>query len=141
MDFDVIPRSGVGVLRFGMTADEVRAAMALPFHSFYKSAGSALPTDSFLEDAIHVFYRQPGVCEAIEFYSPSNVSLQNVKLLNAPYENVKSFLRGLDKQLEEDDSGLVSRTLGISIGAPSHREFPNAPTESVFVFEDGYYDR
>ena len=109
MDFDVKPRSGVGVLRFGMTTDEVRAAIALPFDSFYKSANSALPTDSFLEDAVHVFYRQPGVCEAIEFYSPSKVSLQNVKLLNAPYLKVKSFLGGLDKQLEEDESGLMSK--------------------------------
>jgi hypothetical protein len=141
MDFDVKPRSGVGMLRFGMTTDEVRAAIALPFDSFYKSANSALPTDSFLEDAVHVFYRQPGVCEAIEFYSPSNVSLQNVKLLNAPYLKVKSFLGGLDKQLEEDESGLMSRNLGISIYAPSHRESPNTPVESVFVFEDGYYDR
>lgn len=141
MDFDVTPRRGVGILRFGMTTDEVRTAMALPFESFYKSAGSALPTDSFLEDAVHVFYRPPGVCEAIEFYSPSNVSLQNMRLLNAPYEEVKSLLSGLDKQLEEDDSGLLSRGLGIGIYAPSHRKSPNAPTESVFVFEDGYYDR
>ena len=141
MDFDVIPRSGASILRFGMTTDEVRAAMALPFDSFCKSADSALPTDSFLEDAVHVFYRQPGVCEAIEFYSPSNVTLQKVKLLSAPYDDVKSFLGGLDKQLEEDESGLVSRNLGISIYAPSHRESPNAASESVFVFEDGYYDR
>jgi len=118
MDFDVKPRSGVGMLRFGMTMDEVRAAIALPFDSFYKSADSALPTDSFLE-----------------------VSLQNVKLLNAPYVKVKSFLGGLDKQLEEDESGLMSRNLGISIYAPSHRQSPNTPVESVFVFEDGYYDR
>jgi len=141
MDFDVTPRSGVGVLRFGMTTDEVRAAMAVPNESFYKSADSAFPTDSFLEDAVHVFYRQPGVCEAVEFYSPSRVYLQRVNLLNEPYENVKRFLGGLDKQLEEDEYGLTSRNLGISIYAPSHREHPHSPTESVLVFEDGYYDR
>ena len=141
MDFDVKPRSGVGMLRFGMTMDEVRAAIALPFDSFYKSADSALPTDSFLEDAVHVFYRQPGVCEAIEFYSPSNVSLQKVKLLNEPYNIVKSFLVELDKHLEEDESGLISKALGISISAPSHRDIPKIATESVFLFEDGYYDR
>lgn len=115
--------------------------MALPFDSFFKSASSFLPTDSFLQDAVHVFYRQPGVCEGIEFYPPSNVTLHKVKLLNKCYADVKLFLDGLDTTLEEDESGLVSRTLGISIYAPSHHKSLGVLTSSVLVFEDGYYDR
>lgn len=141
MNFDVIPRNGVGVMRFGMLTNEIREAMKLPFESFYKSADSVFPTDSFLEDALHVFYRQPGVCEAIEMYSPSRAILQGVDLLNKSYEEVRLFLKGLDSQLEEDIFGLTSKKLGIGIYAPLHVELPDSPTESVIVFEDGYYDR
>ena len=140
MDFEVVPRSGVGSLRFGMTTDDVRKVMDLPVESIPKS-DTGIPTDSFLEDAVHVFYRQPGVCEAVEMYSPSRVLLQGVNLLDEPYDTVKSFLTGLDAQLEEDNAGLTSKALGIGVYSPSHVQRPNSRTESVIVFEDGYYDR
>jgi hypothetical protein len=139
MDFEVMPRGGVGILRFGMSIDEVRAAMALPVDPIPKS-DSGIPTDAFLEHGVHVFYRQPGVCQAVEIYPPLRVLLHGVNLLREPYEKVKSFLKGLDAHLEEDNSGLTAKGLGIGIHAPWHTELPNAPTESVIVFEDGYYE-
>jgi len=123
-----------------MTIHEIREAINLPHEEISKS-DTGIPTDSFREDGIHVFYRQPGVCEAIEFYSPSKVYLQQVNLLNEPYDRVKSFFSALDDQLEEDDAGLTSRKLGVGIYAPYHRDLPNDSTKSVIVFEDGYYER
>jgi hypothetical protein len=140
MDFEVFPKMGVGSLKFGMTMDDVRKAMDLPFKSISKT-DTGVPTDSFLENSVHVFYKQPGTCEAIEIFAPLRVLLHGVNLLGEPYDKVKSFLARLDAQLDEDNAGLISRELGVSIYAPWHSQRPNSPTESVIAFEDGYYER
>jgi hypothetical protein len=140
MEFEVFPKMGVGSLQFGMTIEEVRKAMDLPFKSISKS-DTGIPTDSFLENSVQVFYKQPGMCEAIEIYAPLRVLMNGVNLLGEPYSKVKSFLSELDSQLDEDNAGLISRVLGVSIYAPWHRKSPNSPTESVLAFEDGYYER
>lgn len=72
--------------------------------------------------------------------TPLSFQLKGVNLLNEPYDKVKSFLKGLDARIEEDNSGLTAKGLGIGIHAPWHSELPNSPTESVIVFEDGYYE-
>lgn len=139
MEFEFYPKMGVGSLKLGMKMDDVRKAMDLPFKSISKS-DTGVPTDSFLENSVQVFYKQPGICEAIEIYAPLRILLNGVNLLGEPYDKVKSFLAGLDGQLEEDNAGLTSRALGVGIYAPRHSKSPNSPTESVIAFEDGYYE-
>ncbi len=140
MDFNVEPLIGAGQLRFGMSQDEIRRQMASPYKSFLKSLSSKMPTDSFLEDAVHVFYTDGGNCEAIEFYAPSRVMLKSRNLLGVPYSEVKYLVSELDENLDEDSAGFSSHLLGVAVYAPSCEEYPDDPTESVLVFKKGYYD-
>jgi len=126
-------------LRFGMTSTEVRTAMnALP-SAFRKTDESAFPTEAFRAEGVHVFYRAPGVCEAIEFGAGASVTLHDLPLLDRSFGALLSHVRSLDSSVEIDESGLTSKALGIALYAPGHLENPDEPVSGVFVFEDGYY--
>lgn len=140
MDFEVTPLVGVGKIRFGMTQNEVRVAMGAPHEVFFKSTTSAIPTDAFLRHAVHVFYKPPGICVAVEFYVPSQVVISSKNLLGVSYAEVRQLLINLDPDSSEDDAGLTCLSLGVGVYAPSHLEFPDDATESVIVFKAGYYD-
>src|SRR5262245_20556871 len=102
MDFLIQPLVGVGGIRFGMTQEQVRHLMDAPYETFMKSSLSKMPTDSYLDDAIHVFYGEAGICEAVEFFEPSHVFLDGVDLLNVPYSEARQCILLRDLELDED---------------------------------------
>jgi hypothetical protein len=124
-----------------MTQDEARRAMQAPHTSFMKDLRNGVPTDAFLDHSVHVFYDDSGRCEAIEFYGPSTVLLDDKNLLHIPYSEAKSIVRAIDPAIEEDGAGFTSYRLGVGAYAPSHVEYPDDPSESIIVFKQGYYDK
>jgi len=140
MDYEILPHIGAGPIRFGMTMDEVRQAVGEPPRVFRKAKDSTCTTDSFSK-CIHVFYRTPGVCTAVEFYEPARPFLGDRLFAGRPYAEVAEWLMQQDPNPDVDGAGLISRQLGMSLYAPGHLEDPNEPIEAVLVFEDGYYER
>lgn len=67
--YEVIPLVGVGGIRLGMTRDEVRAALNLPFESFQKTVDAPAFTDAFHKSGLQVFYDEAGRAEYIELSS------------------------------------------------------------------------
>lgn len=135
---EILSYIGVGDIRFGMTINEVRNTINSEATSFMKSAYSPLPTDSFNEDSIHVFYKQPGVCEAVEFYEPANPTLRGQSFVGRSFRAVRSWIEPQDSEIEIEDGSLISFKLGIGLYIPNINE-PEAIVESLIVFEKGYY--
>jgi hypothetical protein len=132
---------GVLGLAFGMTPDQVRATLGDNFQSYQKAPTSEMPTDAFDSLGIHVFYKAPGHCEAIELFAPADPTLQGKPLIGQPFSVVRDRVQALDSSVEIDETGLISQKLGIGLYAPFAADAPEDPVESVIVFEQGYYDR
>lgn len=138
---DISSYLGAGPLTFGMTREEVRAAMHEKPRSYLKSATSEFPTDTFVSGTVHAYYRAPGVLQAIEFYGPANPTFSGVSLVGKPFAEVQAWFESLDHALLLNPAGFTSKELGIGVYAPSAYKDPTDPVESVIAFEKGYYDR
>jgi len=137
---EILSHIGVGSIRFGMSIAEVRKALGEPATPFMKSPYDSLPTDAFCNASIQVFYKQPGVCEAVEFYSPLNPTLTGQPFVGQPFCEVRDWIQQRDRNVEIDDSGLISFELGIGLYVPDMDEPEEAIVVALIVFEKGYYD-
>lgn len=137
---EIKPCQGIAGIRFGMTPIEVRAALGATVRSFQKTPTDEFATDAFDTLGIQVFYKQPGLCEAIELASPANPTLQGKMLIGCPFNELCEWLRTIDPTLEVDETGLTSHHLGLGLYAPFVSESPNLPVEGVILFEQGYYE-
>lgn len=140
MNLEINPYVGVGPVRFGMTIQEVRDALAKRPETFRKSPNDAFPTDAFDDLGIHVSYRSPGVCDAVELALAADPTLMGRRLIERPFDELRDWLESLDDGIVVDDTGLTSFKLGLGLYAPSHQERASDSVEAIIVFERGYYD-
>lgn len=141
--YDIVPNIGVGPIKFGMTREEVRAAIgadATPFRRAVINTMEQPLQDSFRDLGIFVEYNPLGKCVAVEFGGPAAPSFQGETFLGQPYSRVREWFRTKDSAVEEDDSGLTSLALGIGIYTPNARANPDRLVEGVIAFKDGYYE-
>ncbi|MCM3666381.1 hypothetical protein M3204_18335 [Mesobacillus subterraneus] len=138
MDFKIIPYEGAGKIRFGMSEKEVEAALGIKPEKFKKFEDDEFETDHY--KWCQVFYKQPGVCEAIEFFLPATVTFQGTTLLGKPYEKVKEIIEKYDNSLEYDETGFTSIKFGFGVYSPYAESEPSEPIEGVIVFEENYYN-
>jgi hypothetical protein len=146
VEYPIEPYVGVGPIRLGMTVHEVRAAVGGEVHTFRKGPKETRDTDAFEAPGIHVYYKDPGVCEFIEFGGEAVPTWEGHPLLRRPFREVHDLLRAADPALQVEDTGLTSLALGIAIYAESLVDWETdaqdweQDTEGVSVFERGYYD-
>src|SRR5436309_419457 len=138
-DMLIRPYEGIGPIRFGMQRAEVRAALGGPFREFKKTVNSVTPTDAFPTLGVHVYYKLPGSCEAVEVASPAQAILFGRELVGSPFQLIYDWLRELDVDAKLDDTGLTSLRFGVGIYVPTIKNDLGVPVEAVIVFERGYY--
>ena len=141
MDFIIEPYVGVGPVRFGMPRAEVRRVLGPDTPVTKKLFVSPLARDTFGDTGVHVYYKEPDVCEAIELFPPAVATLHDQTLLGRPYREVERWLRQLDPSSTLDPTGLRSKHLGVGVYVPSAFKAPNDPVEGVIAFDQGYYER
>lgn len=139
MQYKIVPYVGAGDLKFGMTISEVRNHMPSSPSPFRKSPADLLLVDAFRREGVHVYYKPPGLCEAIEFGPPALPMLNDHELLGISFTDAVRIVRALDPTVELDDSGLTSYVIGVAIYCPFYKETTNASVEGVMVFERDYY--
>lgn len=140
MIFSIDLLKGAENIFFGMTPNEVRAELGGKYKSFKKTYHSKYPCDYFEELGVFVYYKLPGLVEAIEFSEPAKPILEEKNLLCLPFEQLKSILLSKDTELEIEPDSLTSYSLGVGVYAPDANRLPNSFPESIIVFERGYYD-
>jgi hypothetical protein len=102
---------------FGMTEQEVHNILGNQFEKTKKSMSDGFETDMY--EGCFIYYKNPGVCQAIEFFEPTIPLLNGEKLLGRPYCEVKEIILKLDSSIQLDEDGLTSYKLGIGVYAPS----------------------
>src|SRR5262245_31478529 len=95
------PYIGVGLINLGMSMEEVRQAVGQPDLTFLKRPDSKFPTDIFRSIDAHVYYKFPGICEAIEFAQCefAVVTFLDQVLLGRPFKDVQQFFQEIDKEV------------------------------------------
>ena len=132
--YTIEPYTGIGPVRLGMTMAEVRNALNETPIPFFKSPNSELATDDFRKAGMHVFYKPPGVCKAVECFDPdANPTLFDQRIFGRPYTEVLDWLKQLDPSLLIQSDGCTSFELGIGLYVPDES------IESMIVFERDYY--
>jgi len=139
MKFEIKPKIGVDLARFGMDTNSVRHAFGGQFESFLRTPASTVPCDYFGHIGVFAYYKLPGVLEALEFAPPAELSFTGTNLLGARASDVKQLLEQFDQNLELDSSGIISHQLGIGVYAPGWDEDEAQVVESAILFEEGYY--
>lgn len=138
MNFEIIPNLGAGSILLGMKEQEIHRILGNQFEKVKKSMSDGFETDMY--EWCFIYYKKPGVCQAIEFFEPAVPILNGEKLFGRPYSEVKEIFLKLDDQVQLDEDGLTSNKLGIGIYAPSAECNIEEHIEGVIIFEKGYYD-
>jgi len=123
----------------GSTRPAVRALLGDEAESFKRTESSEWPCDYFARIGIFVYYRAPGVVEAIELCRPASAIVDSLDLLRVPILKAIEHLKGLDPDLEVAEDSFTSYKLGVGGYAPDMDD-PNSEAESIIVFRPGYYD-
>ncbi len=137
MEFDIKPYVGVGPITFGMPPEKIRQILGMKPEPVNKSG--EIPADFFQQLGIFIFYKHPGICEAVEFSGPASPKFEGQYLLGRPYQEIEQWIKILDPEVMLKDAGLTSCKFGFGLYAPSARKEPNLPVEGVIVFEKGYF--
>lgn len=138
MNFLIEPYEGIGDIRLGMTSSEIQEIMSDKPRKFKKNQNDVYDTDAY--EMFYIYYKKPGICEAIEFIKPSKISFNGIMLLEKSFDELKKFFMSLDENIEYEETGLTSYKFGIGIYAPFAISEPLELVESIIVFEKGYYD-
>lgn len=147
MTYDIQPYIGVGSIRFGMTRDEVRAAVDAEVREFRRGVQGGDPDDLFPTLGFFAYYGTSGTCGAVEFSRLASPTLNGQTFFERPYNEVRQWLRTLDPAVQETTDGLRSDYLGIVVSAPGASELSDEELaeyaedipEAVLVFASGYY--
>ncbi len=91
MNYDIHNNKGAGPLLIGISRDEARSCMEDAPTSFKRSPQAHEPCDYYEMIGVFIYYKSPGLIEAIEVSSPSAVMYQGVDLLSIPFAVVKNY--------------------------------------------------
>jgi hypothetical protein len=139
LNFELVPYTGIGPLRFGATRAEVRRTLGVPVEAFQKTPTAAALTDAFDDLGVHVHYDAADRCEAVELGGPRAApSFEGKALLRMRREEARSWLAGRDPELRVSTTDLTSLKYGVALHTSSDE--PEARVKSVLVFRRGYYD-
>lgn len=140
MKLVIHPYKGIGPIEFGMSRQQVRAALGVPVESFMRTEDDVAETDEFSNLGIFVEYDSEDLCVAVEVTDPGEPEFQGRNLLRLPYNEVKGWFESYEGEIDVDDSGLTSLRFGIGVYAPQSEDDPSLLAEAVIVFKERYYD-
>jgi hypothetical protein len=125
------PYEGVGNIKIGMTKDDISNVLNITPKTFMKSE------DEFVDDfkMMHVYYNDQHKSIAFEIFPEIEVKFKGINLTKNKIEIVKKAFEKYDNNIEVDEYGFTSYKYGFNIYGDSEE------VESLFVFENGYYNK
>ena len=114
-----------------MTKEEISTILNIIPETFEKSEGE------FVDDfkLMHVYYNNQHKSIAFEIFPEIEVKFNKINLTKGKIENLKEVFQEYDRDIEIDEYGFTSYKYGFNIYGDSE------DVESLFVFEEGYYNK
>ena len=131
MELILNPYEGIGNIKIGMTKEEISTILNIIPETFEKSEGE------FVDDfkLMHVYYNNQHKSIAFEIFPEIEVKFNKINLTKGKIENLKEVFQEYDRDIEIDEYGFTSYKYGFNIYGDSE------DVESLFVFENGYYNK
>lgn len=129
---DFLPYKGAGHIKLDLAREETRKTLGA-FKEFKKTKFSKNTTDDF--SFCHVFYSAQNKIDAVEFFDETEFLFKGKNLFSLSFSELKSFLKNNTIDFQEDDSGLRSDDIGLSVYSPDKGKI-----ETIFIYKRGYYD-
>ena len=128
---DFLPYNGAGQIKLDSAREEARKILGT-FKEFRKTKFSKNTTDDF--SFCHIFYNEQNKVEAAEFFDSTEFLFKGKNLFSSSFTGLKSFLKSNAIDFQEDDSGLRSDAIGLSVYSPDKEKI-----ETIFIYQRGYY--
>jgi hypothetical protein len=117
--YECIEIPGKGMIRFGMSSEEVKDFFQSPPKVFVKFQEFEEPSNHFKEHGLQVHYKKNG-CHDFEIfggYGDAVPVFQDKCLFQSPYVELREWFQALDPNLliDDDETNFVSLTFGICI--------------------------
>ena len=138
MKYEIFKYKGFNNVKFGTSRAELHRLLGEPLDSFRKTPFEVFDTDNY--DNFFVYYREPDVVEAFEFFGEIDLLYQGYSLLKTSILELFEVFKKIDDNLEIDETGFVSYENGVSVYLPGWEENGDMVPESILIFEKGYYD-
>ena len=129
---DFLPYIGTGKIKLGSTRDETRKTLGT-YKEFKKNKFSKNTTDDF--SFFHVFYDGENKVEAVEFFDTTEFIFKDKNLFSFQFIELKSFLKNNTIDFQEDDSGIRSDAVGLSVYSPDKGKI-----ETILIYKQGYFN-
>ena len=129
---DFLPYNGAGHIKLCLEREEIRKTLGA-FKEFKKTKFSKNTTDDF--SFCHVYYSAQNKIDAVEFFNETEFLFKGKNLFSLPFSELKTFLKSNSIDFQEDDSGLRSDDIGLSVYSPDKGKI-----ETLLIYKRGYYD-
>ncbi|MEU2875279.1 hypothetical protein [Streptomyces sp. NPDC007070] len=136
MSFNIVPREGLDLVRFGEERAEIRARLG-ECVTFRRTPAGA-PIDHYVNLGLMLSFDASDRVEFIEVAEPAEIFFGGISLLGRGYRRVVSELEQNGIVGVEDDYGVEFRDLCFSLFAQASGE-DGSQVEGVSVFAPGYY--
>jgi len=127
-----IPYIGSDPIKLGALRDEARKTLGA-YKEFRKTKFSKNTTDDF--SFCHIYYDDQDKVKAIEFFDSTEFLFMERNMFSFQFMELKSFLKSKSIDFQEDNSGLKSEAIGLSVYSPD-----KVKIETILIFKEGYYD-
>jgi hypothetical protein len=133
MKLEIIPKVGVGLIRFGMPRGKIRELLKSDWKEVLKTKTAKIPVDVFDDINLHVYYGEDLLCKGVELFFPAEVELKGESVLRMPVEDLLPWLKKLVPDVLVEDSIIWVKQLGLRFYAPEAEDDSVKPPESVYL--------
>lgn len=110
------PFETVGPLTFGQSRQSVRHQLGSDFRSF-KKGSAAIDTDAYYALGVHLYYDDSDQLKDVELFSPADLEVAGVRVLNREIHVVLRELRSLGHASVESYGSHYVADLGVGLFA------------------------
>jgi hypothetical protein len=132
--WEIIPYSGVGSLRFGLSRSEARSLLEGTPSTFRQGPYAISDTDAYEELGLHLYYDSDDLLRCIMAFGAGPIHYESIMLLKRPLEEVVEDLARLGLSPRYDDEGYWFHDVGFVVYSPE------STVEAVTVYRRGYYE-
>jgi len=130
------PFQGTGTIPFGMSREQVRAAVNSQYKEFRRNQFAMNTSDYYQTPGFFVEYDPENKCEAIEFTSESNLYYEDTDLLRLSYSSLRDRFDKVSKEKEEEAGiGVTYHDLGFGVTEATEGD----GVETVIIFSKDYW--
>lgn len=130
-----LPFEGIEGISFGMSRDEIRAAINEEYTVFRRNQFSVNSLDYYSDRGLFILYDENNRCNAIEFANTANLFFEGKDLFAFNYSELRNHFDGLSLQKEEEEEiGITYHDLGFGV----NQVFGVDQIESIIIFQKGY---